>query len=90
MRQHATNHVVGVDWMLVCGSVPRLGLDFALFVSLSTDLKVQTYTYITDVSSRMLLGPRLLTSCSPMNGVRRPRQIRGPKIRANVPPKGRC
>ena len=24
------------------------------------------------------------------NGVRRPRQIRGPKIRANVPPKGPC
>ena len=26
----------------------------------------------------------------PNNGVRRPRQIRGPKIRANVPPKGPC
>ena len=26
----------------------------------------------------------------PCNGVRRPRQIRGPKIRANVPPKGPC
>ena len=25
-----------------------------------------------------------------INGVRRPRQIRGPKIRANVPPKGPC
>ena len=24
------------------------------------------------------------------NGLRRPRKIRGPKIRANVPPKGRC
>ena len=25
-----------------------------------------------------------------LNGVRRPRQIRGPNIRANVPPKGRA
>ena len=33
------------------------------------------------------------TNCRPAeesNGVRRPRQIRGPKIRANVPPKGPC
>ena len=29
------------------------------------------------------------SSCM-VNGVRRPRQIRGPKIRANVPPKGPC
>ena len=28
--------------------------------------------------------------CTMLNGVRRPRQIRGPNIRANVPPKRPC
>ena len=67
MRQHATNRVVGVGWTLVFGSVPCLALGFVFFPSLSTYLKVQTYTHMTDGPSRMLLGPGLIGSCSPTN-----------------------
>ena len=43
------------------------------------------------VSFSIVSGNESLTRCFfSLNGVRRPRQIHGPKIRANVPPKGPC
>ena len=37
-----------------------------------------------------LRGKRHMSRQDATNGIRRPRQVRGPKVRANVPPKGPC
>ena len=56
------------------------------------------YSLMQIFQPKMLDDNNVKGLCAPLrsflqelsNGVRRPRQIRGPKIRANVPPKGPC
>ena len=61
-----------------------------MYVEWSKELQLEWRFQWRLAIGRWSLTKPYYSRCPFSNGVRRPRQIRGPKIRANVPPKGPC